>query len=284
MHSASTTGLGGWHVAVEGVYASIDSSADYWKNGSRGSATLGQGNATNRKPASVLQLYSLKVRKGFGYGYEIGAQAGFMPQTSLWSIGADIRLSLLEGFRTGIPGYIPDVAVGGGVRTISGTPQFQLTIASFDVQISKPLHPAEAIVITPWVGYQQLFTFIDSNVIDLTPATNQETLCQPQGQAVPGQLQTNTGNEYTGKVKCQAEELGGSTADYNNNRAFKNARVGRKRLILGASIRHEHLMFGVQVVTDLFKPANAQSSDTAKAELAGMPRQWMAVIDAGMAF
>ena len=70
-------------------------------------------------------------------------------------------------------------AVGGGVRTITGTQQFQLTIASVDAQISKPIRVAEAVVLTPWIGYQRLFTFIDSNVVDLTPATNQEKLCNP---------------------------------------------------------------------------------------------------------
>jgi hypothetical protein len=281
MHSARTTGVGGWHIAIEGAYTKIDSGADYWKQGSRGSATLADGNARNNNPASVLQLYSLKLRKGFGYGFEVTGQTGFMPQTSLWNAGIDLRLSLFEGFRTGIPGYIPDVAVGGGVRTISGTKQFQLTVASVDVQISKPIRAADALVVTPWLGFQELFTFIDSNVIDLTPSTNQERLCSPTGQAVPGQLDAKSPDEYTGKVVCSPN---GSGADFSNNRSFSDAHVLRQRLLIGANLRHEHLMFGLQFITDLVKPGDAQSSESEKAELRSMPRQWMFVLDGGLMF
>jgi hypothetical protein len=282
MHSARSTGIGGWHVAIEAAYTSIDSGASYWKSGSRGAGALADGNVENRNPASVLQLYSLKLRKGLGYGIEVAAQTGFMPQTTIWNAGADIRISLLEGFRTGIPGYVPDLAVGGGVRTLTGSPQFQLTIASFDLQLSKPILAAEAVVVTPWLGYQQLFTFIDSNVVDFTPATNQEDLCSPVGQAVPGQIPTKPDEPYTGKVVCAPSPHSG--ADYDNNRAFKNARIVRKRLLIGASLRHEHLMFGLQLITDLIAPADAQTTKTLKAELAGMPRQWTLVLDGGLVF
>lgn len=281
MHSARTTGVGGWHVAVEAAYTTIDSGADYWKTGSRGAASLAGGNIDNRNPASVLQLYSLKLRKGFGYGFEITGQTGFMPQTSLWSAGVDVRISLLEGFRKGAPGYIPDIAVGGGVRTIAGTPQFQLTVASLDLQISKPIRAAEAVVITPWIGYQQLFAWVDSNVIDLTPSTNQEELCRPMGQAVPGQLDAETTDEYTGKVVCSP---GGTGADFSNNRAFDDAFIVRKRLLIGTNVRHEHLMFGLQFITDLFKPGEAQSGSREGKELADMPRQMTFVLDAGLMF
>ena len=280
MHSARTTGVGGFHISLEAVYTSIDSSANYWKLGSRGSDTLAGGNVDNRNPASILQLYSVKLRKGFGYGFELAAQSGFMPQTSLWSTGADVRISLLEGFRKGIPGYLPDVAVGGGVRTITGASQFQLTIASFDAQISKPFVAADSIVITPWIGYQQLFTFIDSHVTDFTPRTDAEELCQSKGTALPGQ--TGASDEgYTGRTVCAAT---GSGADYNNNRTFKSARIERQRLILGVNVRHEILSLGAQFITDLTKPSDAQNSQTNKDELSGMPRQWSAVLDIGVFF
>lgn len=280
MHSARTTGVGGFHIGLEAAYTGIDSGADEWKRGSRGSGTLADGNSGNSNPAGILQLYSVKIRKGFGYGFELGAQTGFMPQTSLWSTGADVRISLLEGFRKGIPGYIPDVAVGGGVRTITGTSQFQLTIASFDAQISKPLKVADAIVLTPWVGYQQLFTFIDSHVTDFTPNTDEEKICNSQGAALPGQAgPSEDGN--TGRIVCASN---GSGADFNNNRTFQSAQIERQRLILGLNLRHEILTFGVQFITDLFKPEDSQNSDVHKKELAGMPRQWTLGIDGGLFF
>jgi hypothetical protein len=280
MHSARTTGLGGFHVSLEAVYTSIDSNSSDFRLGSRGSATLAENNASNSNPARLLQLYSLKVRKGFGYGFELAAQTGFMPQTSMWSTGADVRLSLLEGFRKGIPGFIPDIALGGGVRTITGASQFQLTIASFDTQISKPFVVSDSVVITPWIGFQQLFTFIDSHVIDFTPRTDEASLCDSQGAALPGQAGASS-DGYTGSTLCSSH---GSEADYNNNRTFKSARIERQRLLLGANIRHEILSFGAQFIMDLTKPGDAQNNATNKSELSSMPRQWSMVLDAGLIF
>jgi hypothetical protein len=241
---------------------------------------LASGNVSNREPASVLQLYSVKLRKGFGYGFELAAQTGIMPQTSLWSTGADVRFSLFEGFREGIPGYLPDLAAGGGVRTVTGTNQFQLTVASFDVQVSKPLRVAEAVVVTPWLGFQQLFSFIDSHVTDFTPRTDEEELCQSVGNALPGQTD-NAEDGYTGRTVCAA---GATGVDFDNNRTFKNARIERQRLLFGASLRHEILSFGAQFIADLTRPEDAQDSQTNADELAGMPRQWTVALDAGLFF
>lgn len=281
MHSARTTGVGGWHVALEAAYTGIDSGADYWKKGARGSASLAEGNESVANPSGVLQLYSVKLRKGFGYGVELTGQTGFMAQTSMWNAGVDLRVSLFEGFRSGIPGYVPDLAVGGGVRTITGTQHFQLTVASFDTQISKPIPIANAVVLTPWLGYQHLFTFIDSNVVDLTPATNQESSCQPIGQALPGLINAENSDEYTGKVVCSRE---GPRADFNNNRAFRSAQIHRERLLLGTNLRHEHLTFGLQLIVDLLRPEDAQTSSSDKNDLKGMPRQWTLALDAGLMF
>src|SRR5882724_1713134 len=141
MHSARTTGYGGFHLSLESDFTKISSGKDYWKYGTQGAVDPSNGVSStfNSSPQSLLQLYSLKFRKSFGFGLEVTGLVGFMPKTSIISGGADVRMSLLEGFRTGVGGILPDIAVGGGVRTITGTPQFQLTIAALDAQISKPL-------------------------------------------------------------------------------------------------------------------------------------------------
>lgn len=280
MHPARTTGVGGFHISMEAAYTGIDSDAEYWKLGSRGSDTLAGGNERNANPASILQLYSMKFRKGFGYGFEVAAQSGFMPQTSLWSTGADVRISLLEGFRKGIPGFVPDLAAGGGVRTMTGTSQFQLTVASFDLELSKPIRVAEAVVVTPWLGYQQLYAFIDAHVTDFTPRTDEETECDSLGNALPGQAQ-DAEDGYTGRTVCAPNRSG---ADFDNNRTFKNAVIERQRLIFGASLRHEILSFGAQFITDFSKPEDAQNNAMNAEELKGMPRQWTVALDAGLFF
>jgi hypothetical protein len=283
MHSARTTGFGGLHLSLEAAYTSIDSSKDYWKKGTEGTNDSVSGQ--NASPVGTLQLYSVKMRKSFGFGLEATGSVGVMPKTSLWSYGADIRMSILEGFRRGIPGFIPDVAVGGGVRTITGTPELQLTVSSLDVQISKPIAIESAVVITPWVGYQMLWIFGDSNVIDFTPKTDPFVLCNYAGVNAPGQAAPTPtpsgGTEYTGQPQCAN---GGQVYDFNNNRVFDPARLRRQRLLLGANVRYEQFMFGVQLITDFIKPSDAQSGQASKNDLRDEKRQYTGVFELGAMF
>jgi hypothetical protein len=209
---------------------------------------------------------------------------GFMPQTSILSGGADVRMSLLEGFRTGFAGILPDVAVGGGVRTITGTPEFQLTIASLDVQISKPLPIADSSIITPWVGYQYVWIFADSGLIDLTPATDAVQYCNYSGKNVPGNADTaktvNGNQVYDGQPVCN----GGSPLDFNNNAVFNKARIQRQRLIFGLNYRYEMVMFGGEFITDIVNPGDTQSKADMKAALKNEKRQWTIALELGTMF
>jgi hypothetical protein len=281
MHSARTTGYGGFHLSLESDFTSISSGKDYWKLGTQGPTdpSSHRSSTINNSPQSLLQLYSLKFRKSFGFGLEITGLVGFMPKTSILSGGADVRMSLLEGFRTGIGGVLPDIAVGGGVRTITGTPQFQLTIASLDAQISKPLPIQDSQVLTPYIGYQYLWIFGDSGLIDLTPGTDALRYCNYTGQNVPGMgdadLQKNTGQPV-----CN----GGSPLDFNNNVVFQAARLERHRIIFGLNYRYEMVMLGGQFLIDAVPPADAQTKAQDKADLKGEDRQWTMSFELGAMF
>jgi hypothetical protein len=202
----------------------------------------------------MLQVYSVRVRKNFGFGLELATQVGFMPSTTILSGGADVRMALLEGFRTGFLGIIPDVAVGGGVRTITGTPEFQLTTVGLDVQVSKPITIASQSVLTPWVGYQYLWIFGDSGLIDTTPATDPVGYCNQSGQNQPGSKDPIK-TAYDGQPVC----AGGSPIDFNNNVVFHNARLERQRMIVGLNYRYEMVSIGGEFIFDLVDPADAQS-------------------------
>ena len=282
MHSARTTGFGGFHISLEASYTSIDSGKDYWKKGTQGETdpSSGQPAAENSSPSGILQLYSVKLRKSFGFGLEVAGSFGVMPKTSLWATGADVRMSLFEGFRKSIPGMIPDIAVGGGVRTITGTPELQLTVSSLDAQISKPIPIENAVVVTPWIGYQYLWIFGDSNVVDFTPATDPFVACNYGGVNAPGQAPAVNG-QYSGQPICNNN---GQVWDFNNNRIFKPARLRRQRLLLGANVRYETVMFGVELITDLVSPSDAQSGNASKSALAGENRQYTGVFELGMMF
>src|SRR4051794_13050148 len=135
-----------------------------------------------------------------------------MPSTTILIGGADVRMALLEGFRTGVAGIFPDLSVGAGVRTITGTEQLQLTTVGLDVQLSKPLPIAGQMVLSPWIGYQYLWIFGDSGLIDTTPATDAVGYCQTRGPNVPGNGDPNK-TVYDGQP---VRAKNGSPIDFNN--------------------------------------------------------------------
>ena len=287
MHSARTTGFGGFHLSMEATYSTIDGDAQYWKDGTQGTRdpNTNQPSVENTDPPGILQVYSLKFRKGFGFGLELTGTVGFMPQTSIITGGADVRMSLFEGFRTGIPGYLPDLAVGAGVRTITGTSQFQLTTMGLDGQLSKPIPIADSSVIMPWIGYQYLFIWGDSGLVDLTPATDAIQACNYSGPNVPGNPDNDKsngsgGHAYDGGPVCE----GGQPYDFNNNTVFDPVRLRRHRLMIGVNYRYEMVMVGAQLITDLVAPENAQVDDKSKAALAGENSQLSFVLELGAMF
>jgi hypothetical protein len=287
MHSARTTGFGGFHLSIEANYTTI-SDADYWHKGTQGTRdpVNNEASVENTNPASLLQLYSLKFRKGFGFGLELTGTVGFMPQTSIVSGGADARISLLEGFRKGVGGILPDIAAGAGVRTITGTPQIQITVMGLDGQVSKPLAIADSSVLTPWVGYQYLFIYGDSGLIDLTPGTDALAYCNYAGNSVPPNAKETTNangdpaSVYDGSPVC----AGGQPYDFNNNVVFDAVRLRRHRLIAGLNYRYEMVMVGGQFIMDLVPPADAQIFDEEKAHLEGEDRQYSFVFELGAMF
>ncbi len=257
MYPARTTGYGGFEIGVEGAFTTINNDADYMKQGTRGQSdsTTGVAASSNERPPPLLQLYSVRLRKGFGFGVETGLAFGFMPRTSIISGGLDLRVAILEGFRDGVPGYFPDIAVAGSVRTITGTPQVQLTVVGLSGVLSKPITIAETGVLTPWVGYQHLFIYGDSGVIDFTPGESALQSCGFAGPSIPG-TPGRDGND--GSPACSE---GGTAHDFNNTRTFDPVRLMRQRLLFGLNYRYEILSVGGQIMADVFNSARAINSD-----------------------
>jgi hypothetical protein len=310
MHTARTTGFGGFHFSLEAMYTKIDNDSSYWKLGTQGprDPTSNKASIFNSSPPSMIQMYSIRVRKSFGFGLELATQVGYVPSSTILSGGADVRMALLEGFRTGFLGILPDVAVGGGVRTITGTPEFQLTTVGLDVQLSKPIALASQSVLSPWIGYQYLWIFGDSGLIDTTPATDPVGYCQFTGTNVPGNpdpqpMKNPMGGDhvYDGQPVCAGTNGGrnSSPLDFNNNVVFNNARLERQRGMVGLSYRYEMVALGMAFITDLVDPADAQVGNdvmdmptgngppkpvTDADAMKGVKRQWSLVFEVGAMF
>lgn len=301
MHTARTTGYGGMEIALEASFTNIDNGQSYWKDG-----TQGPQDPVSKKfsiigdPDPVLQVYTLKIRKGLPFGFELTGNVGYVARTSIVVGGADVRWSLFEGFRTGVPAIFPELAVGGSVRTITGTEQMQLTVVGADGTLSKPFAISGSVVLTPYMGYQYLRIFGDSGLIDLTPNTDALAQCNHQGTNTPaspdrtkfvdknGNGVADPGEYYhDGQPVCGQNPNAGTdpnapsnSADFNNNVVFTPVRLNRHRLGGGFNLRFQMVNFGAHFITDVVDVA-AANKDQNTFDFSDVGRQWTLAFSLG---
>jgi hypothetical protein len=258
-HPANTTGFGGFALTFDFSFSKINAdgvstAADgtqrkFWQDATEGpkDPTTKAYGTKNPNPDSILGIYSLRARKGLPFGFEVGTSLGWVGSTSLWVLGADVRWSALEGFRTGVMGIIPDVSVGMGVRTLTGTHKFSLTTLGVDVQMSKPIPIAEQMSLTPWIGYQRLYIFGDATVLDATPNVDALDQCGYSGT-----------DPNTGAPVCRNKLSNGfpNNGDFNNNFVFERVRTQRHRGIVGLAYRYEFIYIATQMIFDLTSGAD----------------------------
>ncbi|MGO9838379.1 MAG: hypothetical protein ACLP1X_29720 [Polyangiaceae bacterium] len=297
-HPARTTGLGGFALSFQASYTHINASAvdqtgtQYWHQGTQGAVDTNknQFSVVNNSPDSILQVYTLNARKGLAYGFEINGALGYVSNTSLWVGGADVRWALLEGFRTGILAYLPDIAVGGGVRTLGGSPKFFLTTVGIDGQISKPFTLSDSAVLTPYVGVQHVMIFANSTIVSLAPNVDPLQSCGYKGNNVPGNPNApgNTTGTYDGSPVCTHTLSNGAANNsaFNDNSTFSKAVINRWRGIVGVDYRFEVLYLAAQFATDVTDPNgqnNAQYLGTSGSN-GWDSKQWTLSLEAGVFF
>jgi hypothetical protein len=296
---ARTNGLAGFDVALLASLTRIDSSEEYWRRGTRGDGDAIGADGLNAEPDRYLQLYALELRKGLGFGVEAAASIGVMPEMSLLSWGAELRVALLEGMRYGFWRYLPDTSVGVALQRATGLGELALGTLAVDARLSHPFIVA-GYALTPWLGYQWVRIDADSALVDLTPAVSAAGECGYAGNNVPG---TAGSPEVAGAVAAGGAPAGvldgsplctaGSGADYANSVSFGDAEVQRHRALVGVTYRRELLKLGAQLITDLVRPDAAQSDagvaqalrcDQSGADCRRSPRQWTVVLELGASF
>lgn len=264
-HPARTTGFGGFRFWVTGAFTTIDKDADYWQRGTQGppDESSGKSSIVNADPPGILQVYQLSLAKGFPFGLELGGNFGYLVNTNIIAGGGDVRVALFEGFRDKIPGFFPDIGVGGQVRTITGTSEMDLTVASGDVEISKPIYIAGTVILHPHIGYQMIHIWGDSGLIDLTPNTDPVDHCDYQGDNSPVLQTPHDGKGgFDGQPACgSAAANDASSADFNNNVVFDNIRLFRHRITFGMGLRFQMMNLGLHFVTDAVSPVKANPGD-----------------------
>ena len=188
--------------------------------------------------------------------------------------------AVLEGFRTGILGYLPDIAVGGGVRTVGGASTFFLTTVGIDGQISKPIALADSAVLTPYIGGQRLIIFADSTVVNLTPGVDPLRSAATRARTSRA---TRTSRPAARAASTRGEpglhEAANSDAHFNNLSTFQKRRIHRWRGIAGLTYKYEILYLAGQFAMDLEDP----SAENANLGVSGS-KQWTMSFEAGVSF
>lgn len=223
---AETLGYSGFYTGLEGQVTIIDNKADYWIKGTE-----------EQKPAGALFLSAVHARKGLPGGLELGASLGYMAQTEQVALGMDIRFSPFQGWRKGVGGAFPDLAIRGSVMNLMGEDELNLTVVGVDASLSYAITIMQQATLTPYFGYQFLWIIADAEVVDATPGRN-----------FFGECGTPLGD-------C----TGGDPSDSHNLIDFSRTYIHMNRLTLGVRFIYEFLAVTAQYGIGL--PANKHDKD-----------------------
>lgn len=154
---AATLGVAGFEVGLlwSGHFVSDE---DHWLLTEDGQAT--------EEPSSFFQTLQLDIRKGLPLSFEVGATLTWLTDSQVFAPGLDLRWAFQEGYD-----FMPDFALRGAISTMVGNPDFDLTMISTDVVISKGIPAGGLANITPYASFGALFTAASSEVVDPTPTT-----------------------------------------------------------------------------------------------------------------
>jgi len=130
---AETTGQAGFDFGIDYNVTDISADQAYWSD-----AVFGR--RENRQLNTALQSLHLVA------------------------VGGNVRVALNEGFK-----YFPDIAVMGGIHTLTGSDDLTLLTTNAGASISKSFAIAGSFALTPFVDYQSIFYNAASEVIDADP-------------------------------------------------------------------------------------------------------------------
>lgn len=150
---AETLGEAGFAVNLMTSLSFIDKTEEHWQLGLKDQA-----------PESTMFTGHLQVRKGLPFSFEVAGNMGYLLKSEMFTLGADIKWALNEGFN-----YFPDLAIRGTVNTLLGSRDLQLVTTGGDISASKAFGLSGVMQITPYVGYQLLVILGTSRLLNAYP-------------------------------------------------------------------------------------------------------------------
>lgn len=153
---AETLGYAGFHVGLMYSATFVSSGQDYWFSTENG--------VDSGSPDAALQTLQLDVRKGLPGSVEIGLNMLWLANSSMFAPGLILDWAVLEGYS-----FAPDVSLRAGVNTVVGMRDMDLTVAAFDVAVSKGFGIGGMFHLAPYLAYSFMLSGAASRVIDPTP-------------------------------------------------------------------------------------------------------------------
>ncbi len=147
---AETLGYSGFYMGLEGTLTPRFGSAALWETGTAADGYV-----------DVMFMPAVHIRKGLPWSFEIGGTLNYLAQSEVVGLGGEIKWSAFEGYKHGFRGALPDLSARGQVMRIMGQTDIDMTIIGVDGSISYPFGIGGMISLTPYVGYQHIFTIIN---------------------------------------------------------------------------------------------------------------------------
>jgi hypothetical protein len=150
---AETLGYSGFFLGLEGTLTPRPGT-------SGGKERWAKGTTPANEYPDVMFMPAVHVRKGLPWSWEIGGTINYLAQSELVGLGAELKWSLFEGYRNNWRGVLPDIAARGTVVRVLGESDVDMTIVGVDGSISYAFGIGGMVTLTPYAGFQYLWTII----------------------------------------------------------------------------------------------------------------------------
>lgn len=176
---ADTLGFGGFQFTADVALTRVHTDRPYWR---ALASSPDPSDPTAVHGGDSMTTVGVFARKGIWLpapSFEIGIGAVHLAASEMWAAQAYAKLALIEGYHD-LP--IPSLALRAGASRMMGSDQLDLTVASFDLSVSKEIGVAGTFNLAPYLGWNLLVIVPRSEVIDKTPTI--DSVAEPTDSAM----------------------------------------------------------------------------------------------------
>jgi hypothetical protein len=158
---SDTLGFGGFQFTADVGYTTYSNSETWWR--------VLESSDGDQHGSGAMSTVGVFARKGMWFpvpSSELGAGFVHLMDSDLWSAQLYGKVAFHEGYHD-LP--IPSVAARGAVSRLMGSNQIDLTVASFDVSLSKQFGIGGTWTLSPYAGWNLLVIIPRGEVLDATP-------------------------------------------------------------------------------------------------------------------